>query len=143
MTSPATGPTSRELERVLRTRDRVRFRVYAAVRDAMLRSELFRSVPQLHEPEVVVNVTGAWVDVTAALNEGQFHLLLANERTPDLPRFAEELRRGIENAAREIGLDLSTDPARFGGSQPVMLGPLPIGYRAALLRRDESERPVP
>ena len=133
---PSAEVPGRDLERILRARDRVRFRVYAGVRDAMLRSELFRSLPQLHEPEVVVNVSGPWVDVTAALNEGQFHLLVANGRTPDLPRFAEELQRGIESTARELGLTLSTDRARFGGSFAVMLGALPIGFRAALLRPD-------
>jgi hypothetical protein len=124
----------REQERVLMNRERLKFRVYAAARGVVLGTELFRSNFQLHEPEILINVYPQYVDLNASLNAGQLHLLPAKGRSRDLRRFAEELRTGLEKLAAELQLELSFDPARWGGSEPVMLGDVPCGYRAVLLR---------
>lgn len=124
----------REQERVIKARERLKFRVYAAVREVALGTELFRAHFQLHEPEIVVNVYARFVDVNTSLNEAQLRLLPIPSRSRELSRFAEELRAGIENAATELHLEFTRDPAQFGGSEPVMLVDVPCGYRAVLLR---------
>lgn len=124
----------REQERVLRAREKLRFRVYSAVRDVVLGTELFRSHFELHEPEIAVNVYARFVDVNASLTEGQLRLLPPRTRARDLNRFAEELRSGVQRVAADLQLEFSTDPARFGGSEPVMITDVPGGYRAVLLR---------
>lgn len=126
----------KEQIRVLRDRERLRFRVFAAVRDVALGTELFRSHAEIHEPEVTVTVFPQAVDVTTSLTERQLHVLREKVRTGDLRRFADELRAGIGAGAGKLNLELSTDPARLGGSQPVLLAGVPSGYRAVLLRRD-------
>jgi hypothetical protein len=118
----------------MKSRERLRFRVYSAVREVMLGTELFRSNFQLHEPDFVVSAYAAFIDVNASLNEGQLQLIPVNNRSRELNRFAEELRQGIEKIASNLGLEFTTDPTRFGGSGPVMLLDVPIGYRAVLLR---------
>jgi hypothetical protein len=124
----------KEQERIIRDRERLKFRVYAAARGVVLDTELFRSNFQLHEPEIVINVYPQHVDLNASLNEGQLRLLPARGRARDLRRFAEELRIGLEKLAAPLQLELTADPARWGGSAPVMLGDVPCGYRAVLLR---------
>lgn len=126
----------REHERVMKARERLRFRVYAAVREVVLRTELFRAHTEFFEPDVFVNVFAQYVDVTTSLNEGQVRLLPVRGRSRDLNRFAEELRQGFERIGRDLRLEFATDPARFGGSQPVMLVDVPSGYHAILLRRE-------
>jgi hypothetical protein len=128
----------REQERVMKARERLRFRVYSAVRDVMLGSDLFRSNFQLHEPDFVVSAYPAFLDVNASLNEGQLQLIPVENRPRILSQFAEELYRGIEKVARNLGLELTLDPSQYGGSGPILLVGVPIGYRAVLLRR-ESE----
>jgi hypothetical protein len=128
----------REQDRVIRDRERLKFRVYAVARAVLLGTELFRSNFQLHEPEIVVNVYREYVDVNASLNEGQVRLLPARGRSRDLHRFAEEVRTGLERQAPQLHLELTTDPARWGGSEPVALGDVPCGYRAVLLRLDRE-----
>jgi hypothetical protein len=128
----------REQERVIRVRERLKFRVYAAVRDVVLGTELFRSHFELHEPDIVVNVYPQFVDVHTSLNEGQLHLLPAKGRSRELNRFAEELRIGMEKIAANLHVEFTTDPARFGGSEPVMLVDVPSGYRAVLLRSERD-----
>lgn|GEM_PF-6911979 len=123
----------REQERVIKGRERLKFRVYAAVRDVVLGTELFRSHFELHEPDIFVNVYAQFVDVHTSLNEGQLHLLPANGRSRDLHRFAEELRTGIARIAPALHLEYTGEPARIGGSGPVMLVDVPIGYHAVLL----------
>lgn len=120
----------------MKARERLRFRVYAAVRNAVLATELFRSHSELYEPEIVVNVYAQFIDVNASLNEGQVRLLPVRGRSRELIRFAEELRTGFERIAANLHLEFTTDPARFGGSQPVMLVDVPSGYHAVLLRRE-------
>lgn len=124
----------REQERVIKGRERLKFRVYSAVRDVVLGSELFRAHFELHEPDIFVNVYAQFVDVHTSLNEGQLRLLPARGRSRDLHRFAGELRTGIERIAAGLQLEFTADPARFGGSEPVMLVDVPCGYRAVLLR---------
>jgi hypothetical protein len=124
----------REQERVIKARERLKFRVYAAARGVVLGTELFRSNFQLHEPEIVINVYSQYVDLNASLNEGQLRLLPVRGRSRDLHRFAEELSTGLAKLAAELQLELTTDPARWGGSAPVQLGDVPCGYRAVLLR---------
>lgn len=124
----------------MKARERLRFRVYSAVRDVMLGSELFRSNFQLHEPDFVVSAYPTFLDVNASLNEAQLQLIPVENRPRDLNRFSVELHRGIEKVAGALGLELTTDPTLYGGSGPVMLIDVPIGYRAVLLRR-ESESP--
>jgi hypothetical protein len=126
----------REHERIMKARERLKFRVYAAVRGVVLGTELFRSHSELYEPEIIVNVYAQFVDANASLNEGQVRLLPVRGRTGYLNRFAEEMRNGIEKIAPSLHLELTTDPARFGGSQPVMLVDVPCGYRAVLIRRE-------
>ena len=126
----------REQERAMKVRERLRFRVYTAVRDVMLETELFRSNFQLHEPDIFVSAYASFIDVNASLNEAQLHLLPVNSRSRDLHRFVEELRHGIERTATNLHLEFTTDPARFGGSGPVILVDVPIGYRAVLLRSE-------
>lgn len=128
--------SKREHERVLRTRERLRFRVYAAVRGVVLGTELFRTHPSLFEPDVVINVYPHLVDVQTSLNEGQLRLVPANRRSVELNRFAEELRAGMEKVATDLDLEFTSAATHFGGSQPVMLVDVPTGYRAVLLRRD-------
>ena len=128
----------REQERVIRDRERLKFRVYSAVRDVTLGTELFRSNFQLHEPDIVVNVYASFVDVNVSLNEGQLHLLPVHGRSRDLNRFAEELRTGIARIAPSLHLEFTTDSARFGGSEPVTLVDVPCGYRAVLLRPERE-----
>jgi len=124
----------REQERVIKDRERLKFRVYTTVRDIALGTELFRSHFELHEPDIVVNVYAAFVDVNLSLNEAQLHLLPAKGRTRDLVRFAEEIRAGLERMALQLQLQLATDPMRYGGSGPVMLVDVPCGFRGVLLR---------
>lgn len=125
----------REHERVMRARERFKYRVYAAARGVALGTELFRSHSELYEPEIVVNVYSHVIDVTASLTEGQVRLLPVHGRAQELRRFAEELRAGFEKVAPSLNLEFTADPARFGGSQPVLLVDAPIGYRAVLARK--------
>ena len=118
----------------MKARERLRFRVYSAVRDVMLGSELFRSNFQLHEPDFVVSAYAGFIDVNASLNQAQLQLIQGETRSQDLHRLAADLRRGIEKAARALDLEFTTDPSHFGGSAPIMLVDVPIGYRAVLLR---------
>jgi hypothetical protein len=124
----------REQERVIRERERLKFRVYAAVREAVLATELFRTHFELHEPDITVNVYARFVDVNASLNEGQLRLLPAAGRARELNRFAAELRSGLERVAGALHLEFATDVARYGGSEPVILVDVPCGYRAVLVR---------
>ena len=124
----------KEQERVVRDRERLKFRAYAACREVGLASELFRSHFQLHEPEITVNVYPRYVDVNVCLNDAQLRLLPARGRSKELHRFAGELRAGLEKVAADLNLEFTVDPARFGGSEPVTLVDVPIGYRAVLLR---------
>lgn len=126
----------REQDRILKARERLRFRVFSAVRERVLATELFRSHYELHEPEITVNVYTQFVDAATALTEGQLRLLPASTRSRDLHRFADELRSGMEKVAEDLDLELSTDPARFGGSQPVSLVDVPYGYRAVFVRAE-------
>jgi hypothetical protein len=132
----------REQERVMKARERLRFRVYSAVRDVMLGSDLFRSNFQLHEPDLVVSAYAAFLDVNASLNEGQLQLIPVENRPRILSQFAEELHRGIERVARNLGLELALDSSQFGGSGPILLVNVPIGYRAVLLRRESETSPA-
>jgi len=104
----------------------------------MLGTELFRTNFQLHEPEIVVSVYAQHVDVNASLTENQLRLLPVKGRSRDLHRFAEELREGLGRLAAQLQLELTADPARWGGSEPVTLGDVPCGYRAVLLRRERE-----
>jgi hypothetical protein len=126
----------REHERVMKARERLKFRVYAAVRGVVLGTELFRTHSELYEPDVVVSVYSEYIDVNASRNEGQVRLLPVNERSRILTRFAEELRDGIAKSAAPLKLEFTTDSARYGRSQPVMLVDVPSGYRAVLLRKE-------
>jgi len=120
----------------MKARERLRFRVFTAVRDLMLSTDLFRSNFQLHEPDIAVSAYAPFIDVNASLNEAQLQLLPVESRSVDLARFAEQLRRGFEKIATNLHLEFTTDPGRFGGSGPVMLIDVPIGYRAVLLRSE-------
>lgn len=122
----------------MKARERLRFRVYNAVRGVVLSTELFRSNFQLHEPDIVVSAYARFIDVNASLNEAQLHLLTAVSRSRDLHRFAEELRHGIEKVATNLHLEFTTNPAQFGGSEPIMVVDVPIGYRAVLLRSESD-----
>ncbi|HXY46794.1 MAG TPA: hypothetical protein VEK13_02700 [Thermoplasmata archaeon] len=124
----------KEHERVMKARERLKFRVYAAARSAVLATEFFRSHSELYEPEIVVNVYAPYVDVNASLTEGQVRLLPVNGRSRELTRFAEELRVGLQRAATSLGLEFTEDLSRYGGSQPVMLVDVPCGIHAILLR---------
>jgi hypothetical protein len=138
MTPDREEQARKEHERIMRARERLKFRVYAAVRDVVLGTELFRTHTEFFEPEVVVNVFAQYVDVTTSLSEGQVRLLPVRNRARDLNRFAEELRAGIQRVASDLGLEFALDPLRYGGSQAVTLGDVPSGFRGVLLRR-ESE----
>ncbi|MFZ1023220.1 MAG: hypothetical protein WAN87_03710 [Thermoplasmata archaeon] len=124
----------REQDRVIRSRERLKFRVFSVVRDLALGTDLFRSHFQLHEPDIIVNVYSHYVDVVTSLNEAQLHVLPVRNRTRELNRFGEQLRTGMERIATGLDLKISSDPAQFGGSEPVILVDAPIGYRAVLLR---------
>ncbi len=124
----------REQDRVIRSRERLKFRVFSAVRDLVLATDLFRSHFQLHEPDIIVNVYRQYVDVVTALNEAQLHVLPVRNRSRELYRFAEQLRTGMERIATGLDLTLNDEPSRFGGSEPVMLVDVPSGYRAVLVR---------
>ena len=124
----------REQDRVIRSRERLKFRVFSAVRDLVLGSDLFRTHFQLHEPDIVVNVYSQYVDVVTCLNESQLHILPVRNRSRELSRFGEQLRVGMERIATGLELKFSSDAAQFGGSEPVMLVDVPIGYRAVFPR---------
>jgi hypothetical protein len=128
----------REQERVIKSRERLKFRVYAAVRGVVLGTELFRAHPQLFEPDIFVNVYAHSVDVNTSLNEGQLRLLPVHGRSRALNRFAKELRGGIEKVSADLHLDLSTAPGPFGSSEPVMLVDVPCGYHVVLLRTERE-----
>lgn len=128
----------REHERVLRVRDRLRFKVYAAVRGVVLGTELFRSHPSLFEPEVAINVYPHLIDVYTSLTEGQLRLVPAARRASELKRFGEELEAGLQRIAADLDLGFTTSAGDLGGSQPVVLVDVPTGYRAVLLRRDRE-----
>ncbi len=129
----------REQETVIKARERLKFRVFAAVRAVALGTKLFRSNFQLHEPDIVVNVYPQYVDVNTTLNEGQLRLLPTSGRSRDLNGFAVELQAGIGRVASDLELELTTDPARYGGSAPVRLVEAACGYRAVLLRTDPEQ----
>ncbi|HYA58698.1 MAG TPA: hypothetical protein VEH57_09630 [Thermoplasmata archaeon] len=120
----------------MRAREKLKFRVYAAVRGLVLSTELFRSRPDFFEPDVFIYVYPQFVDVNTSLNEGQVHLLPAEGRSAALHRFAGELRNGFARIAGEVGLEFTPDSPRFGGSHPVLLLDVPIGYHAVLVRRE-------
>lgn len=126
----------REHERIMRSRDRLKFQVYALARGVVLATELFRTHSELYEPEIIVNIYPGTIDVYTSLTEGQVRLLPVTGRAQLLRKFAEELRAGLARAAPGLHLDLSADPAYLGGSQPILLGDVPSGYRAVLVRRD-------
>jgi len=128
----------REDERTLRAWEQLRFRVYSAARDIALGTQLFRTNFQLHEPEITVNVYARFVDLNVSLNGAQFHLIPLEGRSRDLDLFAQELEGGIRRVAATLELDFTTDPAQFGGSGPIRLVTVPIGYRAVLLRTDRG-----
>jgi hypothetical protein len=128
----------KDQERAMKNRERVRFRVYNAVRDVMLGTALFRTNFQLHEPDITVNAYSQFIDVNASLNEAQLRLIPTDNRSRHLHQFAGELQDGITRIAARLNLELTTDPARFGGSGPVMLVNVPIGYRAVLLLHDRE-----
>ncbi len=128
----------RDVERVLKAREQLRFRLYAAVRDVALGTELFRSNFQLHEPEISINVYSQHVDVNASLSEAQLRLVPVTGRPHALNQFAQELRNGIAKAASALQLEFSVDRASFGGSEPVVVGDVPVGFRAVLLRSDPN-----
>jgi hypothetical protein len=125
----------KEQERVLQARERLRFRVYAAVRDLALGTELFRTHFELHEPEVSVGVFARFVDVCVALTEGQLRLLPTLGRSRDLGRFAQELHAGLARVADGLDLEPERGPDPLGLSGPVELVGVPIGVRAILRRR--------
>ena len=118
----------------MKARERLKFKIYAAVRTAVLATEFFRTHSELYEPEIVVNVYAPYVDVNASLTEGQVRLLPVNGRARELNRFAGELRVGLQKAAASLGLEFTDDPRQYGGSQPVMLVDVPCGFHAILLR---------
>lgn len=124
----------KEQLRLIKLRERLKFRVYSAVRDVGLRTELFRTHAELHEPDISVNVYPRYVDLNICLTEGQLFLLSAAGRGSELTQFAEELRTGIARAAPILHLKFAMDPAQHGGSEPVMLTDVPCGFRAVLLR---------
>ena len=124
----------RDEERVLKAREQLRFRLYAAVREVALGTELFRANFQLHEPEISISVYAHHVDVNASLSESQLRLVPIDGRPRVLNRFAEQLRNGMERAATTLELKLSEQPGRFGASEPVLVGEVPVGYHAVLLR---------
>jgi len=126
----------KEQLRVIKLRDRVKCRVYSAVRDVGLRTELFRTHAELHEPDISVNVYPRYVDLNICLTEGQLYLLSAAGRSRELTHFAEELRTGIARVAPNLHLEFTADPAQYGGSEPVMLTDVPYGFRAVLLRSE-------
>ncbi len=131
------GPTMwgrRDEERVLKAREQLRFRLYAAIRDVALGTELFRANFQLHEPEISISVYSHHVDVNASLSESQLRLVATDGRPRVLTRFAEQLRSGMERAAITLQLELSEQPGRFGVSEPILVGEVPVGYHAVLLR---------
>jgi len=118
----------------MKARERLKFRAFAAVRNVVLGTELFRSHFELHEPDISVSVYPQFVDVNTSLTEGQLRLLPAKGRSRELNRFSEELRAGLQQVGGELHLELTTDTDPFGGSGPVMLVDVPCGYRAVLLR---------
>jgi len=136
VSAPARHP--KDHDRTMRTRERLKFRVYAAVRELVMNSDLYRSRPDFFEPDIVINVYPDCVDVSTALNEGQVHLLPAEGRAVALVRFLEELRNGMQRVALSLGLELSPEGSHHGGTRPVMLLDVPIGYRAILLRKDRE-----
>ncbi len=128
----------RDDERVLRSREQLRFKVFSAVRDVALGTRLFRANFQLHEPEITVNVYPRFVHLDIALNEAQLHLLPLDTRPRDLTLFANELQQGIGKVAAGLKLELTVDPSKFGGSEPILAGSSLVGFRAVLLRPDSE-----
>jgi hypothetical protein len=128
----------RQDERDLRAREQLKFRIYSAARDVVLATRLFRSNFQLHEPEITVNIYARFVDLNVCLNEAQLRLIPVESRPRDLELFAQELKSGVEKLAAGLQLDFTVDPAKFGGSETIMLGSTPIGFRAVLLRSERS-----
>ena len=123
-------------ERVSSARERLKFRVYSAFRDVVLRTDLFRSHFELHEPDITVNVYPQFADVMTYLNEAQFRVLRRSVQPAELRRFAEQLRVGAEKVANDLHLVSTSDQAGYGSSGPVMLVDVPIGYRAVLIRSE-------
>lgn len=128
----------KEEERVLRAREKLRFRLFAAVREMMLATELFRTHYELHEPEVVVSVFADDVDIVAVLNESQIRLLKGRVGLGELTRFAADVRRGLARCATEAGLEARSD--RHGREEPalVALVDAPIGCHAVLGRHERD-----
>jgi len=125
---------SREVERVLRERERLRFRVYAATREAVLATELFRSHAQLHEPEIATNVYPGAVEVVTTLSEGQLRLLRADADASAFSRFVEDVRSRLESRGDALGLRSVAEAPGFGRSEAVRAAGVPCGYRALFLR---------
>jgi hypothetical protein len=128
----------REQERVLRSREHLRFQVFAAVRRVAFGAELFRTHPEFYEPDIFVNVYPEFVDATTALTEGQVRLLPVHARARELSRYAEELRGGFQTLAPSLRLEFVAGPSRFGVTEPVMLVDIPIGYHALFARRERD-----
>ena len=118
----------------MKLRERLRFRLYAAVRDLALGTELFRVHYALHEPEVQVGVYPQFADVSTVLTEGQLRLLPGEGRGRELPKYAAELAVGFARVGQELGLDLLPNPSSLELSGPVRLADVPIGYRAIFRR---------
>ena len=114
----------------MKLRERLRFRLYAAVRDLALGTELFRVHYSLHEPEVLVSVYAQFAEVSTTLTENQLRLLPGEGRARELPRFAAELEAGFTRIAGDLGLELLPNPNALELSGRVQLAGVPIGYRA-------------
>lgn len=125
----------RDNERVVNSRERLRARVDAKVREFVLGSALFRAHPELGQPDVFVHVYSQFVHVVTSLNGAQLSILPIHGRTRDLNHFAEELRERFERLATDLHMTLVTEPGGpFGKSTPVMVIDTPSGYWAVLSR---------
>jgi hypothetical protein len=124
-------------DRLMKARQRLQNRVLTSVRNIVLGTALFRSHPELHDPDVSVTVYAQFVLVTTSLNGGQLEILPVDGRARDLNEFAEQLREGLETLAADLHLPMVQDPGSpLGRSGPIMVLDTPSGYQAVLLRQE-------
>jgi hypothetical protein len=118
------------------SQQRLQARVQEAVTRATRETTLFRERPELGEPDAFARAYRQFVLVNVCLNRGQIQLLPIAGRVPELERFTEEVRVGIETVAQQLHLGFEPGPGRFGSTGPIGVLPpnVPGGYTAALTR---------
>lgn len=126
----------REHEREMDSQRRLEARVLNAIRGLTSATTLFRSRPELGEPDVYAHAYLQFVQLNVCLNPAQIRLLPVAGRDRELEQFTEQVRIGIEDIAQQLHLGFMPGAGPFGNTGPIGVLPpnVPGGYSAVLTR---------